>query len=313
MEIKNKKARSILVTGSSGCLGNPLAQRLAKEGHKVVGLDVKSPENDPTLFTALTGNVCDGHLINRLFEAHDFDAVVHCGGISGAMVAPNDPYKNCEINIFGTVHLLEAARVHGVTRFIFCSAASAYGNSGSEPIAEDAPLRPVSVYGATKAACDVLVRAYRLQHGLDGVSLRIGGPVYGPGRRTESVIRTMLEAALTGRPLRLPGSGGQRMQYVYDADVVNALHAVLDAETLPLTAYNVSGPGTYSVEEIAAIIKELVLSAQISFEGDGQGLGYERGPLDYTAAERDFGYRPQFDMQRGIAAYLEWMRSRRSS
>ncbi len=302
------KRKSILVTGSSGCLGYPLACRLAQEGRTVVGLDLNPPGTRPAPYFVVTGNVGDPHLIYRLFDEHKFDGVVHCGGISGQMVHADDPYKNCEVNIFATAHLLEAARKRQVSRLVYCSSQAAYGETGREATAENTAFQPMTVYGATKAACDGLVRAYRLQHGLDGVSLRIGR-VYGPGRRTYSLIRTLLDAAISGQPLRLSGSGGQALQYVYDADISNALYLALDAAALPLTSYNVSGPGSYTAGQIGEIIRKLVPSANISFEGDGGGLGYERGPLDYSAAKRDLGYQPQYDMQRGIATLLEALRA----
>lgn len=299
----------ILVTGSGGCLGAPLAVQLAREGLTVVGLDVVSP-GAARAFEAVTGDVCDAHLVHRLFLRHRFDAVVHCGGISGQMVAPDDPHRNCHVNIGGTVNLLEAARMHGVARFVYCSSQSAYGEALGPTVSEDAPFRPTTVYGATKAACDALVRAYRTQHGVDAVALRIGR-VYGPGRRTESVILTMLEAALAGRRLVLPASGGHGIQYVYDADIVSALHAALLAERPLAPAYNVSGPGCHTGEEIAAMIRAHVPAAEFAFEAGRVSAGTHLGAmLDYSAAVRDLGYAPQFDLARGIAAYLEWLRGR---
>ena len=153
------------------------------------------------------------------------------------------------------------------------------------------------------------MRAYRLQHGVNGVSLRIGR-VYGPGRRTESIIRTMLDAALAGTPLRLPASGGQGLQYVYDADIVTALHAALEVESLPLTAYNVCGPGSYNDEELAGLIIALGLATNITFNvpaNGAQGLGYDRGPLDYSAATKHLGYRPQYDMRAGLSGFLDYL------
>lgn len=300
-------ARRVLVTGSSGCLGFPLAARLAKEGRTVVGLDIAPPRLTPP-FAAVGGDVNDVHLLDRLFREHRFEAVVHCGGISGQMVAPQDPFKNCHVNIFGTVHLLETARANGVSAFVYCSSQAAYGSTAASNISEDVAFSPTTVYGATKGACDLLMRAYRDQHGVNTTSLRIGR-VYGPGRRTESLMFTMLEAAFAKRPLRLPASGGRRLQYVYDADIVSALAAALDAGKLPQPAYNVSGPGSYSDEEIAAIVRDLVPGADIAFEGSAKPAGtFVAAPLDYSAAARDFGYAPQYDLPRGLAAYAAWFR-----
>lgn len=304
--------QSVLVTGSSGCLGHPLANRLAGEGRTVVGLDIVAPR-DAGKYGHVLGDVGDRALLDGLFRRHGFDAVVHCGGISGQMVAPDDPYRNCQVNVLGTVHLLEAARVHKVGRFIYSSSQGAYGVEAREPITEDAAFLPVTVYGATKAACDVIARAYRLQHGLPATSLRIGR-VYGPGRRTGSLMTTMVEAAVAGRPLRLPASGERRLQYVYEDDVVTALHQVLLTPDLPLPSYNVSGPGAHSDEEIAAVIRTMVPQADIAFEtvplDDGSFPG---APLDYSAARRDFGYAPQYDLVRGLTAFLASLQNRPGS
>jgi nucleoside-diphosphate-sugar epimerase len=296
-------ARRILVTGADGCLGFPLANRLAQEGRMVVGLDVHDARPG-TEFVKVRGDVRDVSLLAGLFAAHRFDAVVHCGGISGQLVASDDPYGTCEINVFGTVHLLEAARVHKVGRFVYASSQGAYGDSASRAMTEATPFLPVTVYGATKAACDLIVRAYAIQHGLNATSLRIGR-VYGPGRGTPSVIGDMVRAAVAGRPLRLPSSGGRRLQYVYEADIVTALYLALAVESLPLQAYNVSGPGIHSDEEIAALVASLVPGTDITF-GDAplRDGSFPGAPMDYAAATTDFGYAPAYDMARGLADFI---------
>jgi nucleoside-diphosphate-sugar epimerase len=302
----------VLVTGASGCLGRPLANRLAREGRTVIGLDIV-PAGEEVAFTGVTGDVGDAQGLRELFVRYDFDAVVHCGGISGQMVAPDDPYRNCRVNVFGTVELLETARIHKVGRFIYGSSQGAYGTSPRQEIKEETAFLPVTVYGATKAACDLIARAYRLQHGLDVTSLRIGR-VYGPGRRTGSLITTMMKAAVAGRPLRLPASDGRRLQYVYEDDIVTALHQALLAPCLPQPAYNVSGPGSHSDEDIAETVRSLVPGADITFESvpldDGSFPG---APLDCSAARRDFGFAPQYDLDSGLAAFLASLQNRQGS
>jgi UDP-glucose 4-epimerase len=226
------------------------------------------------------------------------------------MVAPNEPYRNCAVNVFGTVHLLEAARQHEVAHFVYSSSQAAYGDATIEPITESTLFQPTTVYGATKGACDLLARSYRVQHGLNTTALRIGR-VYGPGRRTGSLIFSMLDAAVSGRPLSLPASGGRRIQYVYDADIVSALYLALNAGKLPQPAYNVSGPGSYADEEIAAMVRSLFPAAVITFEKPGdRGETVVSAPIVYAQAQRDFGYQPQYEMAQGLAAYADWFRSR---
>lgn len=301
--------RRVLITGSGGCLGRPLARRLATEGRLVVGLDIRR-DGDTGGFEEVVGDVGDMPMLRDLFARHRFDAVVHCGGISGQMVAADDPHRVCLVNVLGTVNLLEAARVARAERFIYCSSQGAYGVAASPTLTEDAPFQPLTVYGATKAAADVIVRAYRLQHGLDATSIRIGR-VYGPGRRTDSLITTMLEAALAGRLLRLPASRGRRLQYVYEDDVVAGLHLALDRQGLPQPSYNLSGPGRHTDEEIAASIRALLPAAKIGFDDaplkDGTFFSAE---LDCSSAARDFDYRPRYDLARGLAAFIHHLRSR---
>jgi len=274
-----------------------------------VGVDIK-PTPGPAQFEQLQGDVCDPHLLHRLFTLNSFESVVHCGGISGQMVAADDPYKNCQVNVFGTVNLLEVARIHRVKRFVYCSSQGAYGDSATATMTENTTLLPVTVYGATKAACDLILRSYHLQHGLNATSLRIGR-VYGPGRRTGSLITTMIEAAVDGRPLCLPSSGGRRLQYVYESDIVSALYLALNATTLPQIAYNVSGPGSHSDEEIAALIRSLVPHADITFENSRVNDGsFPGAPLDYSAACKDLGYAPQYGLEQGLTAFLASLRSR---
>jgi UDP-glucuronate 4-epimerase len=301
---------SVLVTGSSGCLGRSLANRLAGEGRKVIGLDIVGASGI-IAFEQVIGDVCDVHLLHRLFSEHAFDAVVHCGGISGQMVAADDPYKNFHVNVFGTVNLLEVSRAHKVERFIYSSSQGAYGDAASGTIAEDTPFLPVTVYGATKGACDLMARAYSIQHGLNSTSLRIGR-VYGPGRRTSSLITTMMEAAVSRQKLRLAGSGGLRVQYVYEADIVSALYLSLKAASLPQPSYNVSGPGSYSGDELAAMIRSLVPAADIEFEGTKvDDSSFSGRLLDYSAAHRDFGYAPEYTVETGLSGFLAELQSRK--
>ena len=118
----------------------------------------------------------------------------------------------------------------------------------------------------------------------------------------------MVEGAVAGRTARLAPSGGNRYQYVYRDDIVAALKAALDAEALPETAYNVSGAGEYTVEEVAGIVRAVIPEADIRFDGSVADGAYRREPLDTTAIERDLGWKASFDLHRGIAAYVDWAR-----
>ncbi len=294
-------------------LGRPLAQRLAAEGRTVVGFDMALPPGGDPGFTVEIGDLRDGKAVSTLFSRHGFDGVVHCGGISGPMVAPQQPLDVCETNISATAQLLELARKGPVTRFVHCSSIAAYGAAaGARIISEDGAFRPTDVYGATKAAGDALVHAYREEHGLDGIALRIAR-VYGPGRTTSSFVKTLIEDALSNRPTKAPGDGTDRYQYVHRNDVVSALALALDAPRPPLAAYNIGNQETTSDEEVAEIVRDLIPDADIEFLSSSSAPGEARQPMDITAAQGDLGYAPTVNMRAGVTMYVEWFREQTKS
>ena len=212
-------SETVLVTGSSGFIGFAVARALAETGRDVVGLDPVSPADEIPGVTAIGERLGDVRQMSELLRTRKIDTVVHTGGVSGPMLARDDPYSVCEANVIGTVNLIEAARLHRVRRFVTCSSAAAFGNTPPAPVPDDAPLRPINVYGATKGAGDLILAAYRAQHDLDGISLRLSS-VYGPGRQTDCAIRTMLSNALAGRPTRFDWGIGHRRHYLFVSDAV---------------------------------------------------------------------------------------------
>ena len=303
-------SRSVLVTGSSGFIGIPVVGGLVERGWRVIGLDPLPAPQETTGFEAITGDLGDVHRIYRLLKRGAVDTVIHCGAISGPMLARDDPFLICDANIIGTIHLLEASRMMGVERFVYCSSAAAYGDTPPAPVPDDAPLRPTDLYGATKAACDLILDAFRRQYALDAVSLRIANG-YGPGRRTRCAIRTMLVDALEGRPTHFDWGADQCRPYLYIDDAVDAVLAAATAPPAPQPAYNIAGPEFVPMTRIGEIVERLVPGAGITFEPGLDRLGYQRDALDISAAARDLGFIPRVSIEDGVEKYLEWMRDRR--
>ena len=289
-------------------IGSELATRLSLQGRKVIGFDIKplSPQTD--LYETVEGDLTNIQNISKLFKNYNFDGIIHCGGISGPMVKPEDPATVCAINIDATIHLLEAARQYKVERFVYCSSISAYGGVSLDTVSEDRSFRPTDVYGATKAACDVLVHAYRVEHNLSGVALRIGR-VYGPGRTTESLISTLISDALGGRSSRPPGDGSSRYHYIYRDDVISAIILALDAGCNISSAYNIAGHDIASDLEVANIVTSFLPNSNISFGSHDGNIITKRPFLDISAAKRDLKYLPKFNLNSGISAYIKWMKN----
>ena len=184
---------NVLVTGGAGLIGMAVRPDLAARGHRVTAIDVADfGRHDADLVNL---GFDDRAALDALITARGIDAIVHCGAISGPMMAKGDPLKIVRFNIDATALLLDLARVHRMRRFVFCSSISVYGDVGPGLITEATPLRPTSVYGASKVACEQLIRGFATEYGVDGVSLRIAR-VYGPYRR--AVLGIVALALLAG-------------------------------------------------------------------------------------------------------------------
>jgi UDP-glucuronate 4-epimerase len=301
--------QNVLVTGSTGFVGLPLADRLVDEGCAVVGYD-PVPAPDGHEFETVRGDLQDVHQIYRLLDHYDIDTIIHSGAVSGSMLLRDDPYRIAQLNMFGTTHLIEAARASGVPKFVYISSSSAYGNTPPGPVDVDAPMRPGSVYSATKGAGDLLVMAYRNQFEMNIVSLRIGG-LYGPGRRTWCVIKTMVENAVAGKPTHFDWGADQSRIHLYIDETVEAILRVAQApEQSPQAIYNVTHPDLVALPRIAEIVKEQMPGTEVTFEPGGSELMYKREPFDVTATARDFNFSPEIYIEDGIARYLAWEKAR---
>lgn len=299
---------TILVTGASGFIGHRVAARLHADGRPVIGLDRRPPPPGGAPFAFHEADVNDVHRLHAAVRGRELDAIVHCGGLSGLMVGRDNPFMICETNVRGTAHVLELARQLRPRRIVFCSSISAYGETPPDAVVtEEMPLRPTTVYGASKAAGEAILGAYVAEHGVDAVALRITH-VYGPGRETECFIRQLLEAAAARRPTRLPHPWRSRRQYVHVTDVVDAIGLALAADALPRRAYNV-GPGRqHTLGEVAETVKRVVGPVDVDFDDAREPSEYRCGLLDVSAAARDLGYRPKVELEAGIAAYAAALR-----
>lgn len=300
----------VMVTGAAGFLGGAVCGLLESRGTPVLALDreTRSEEGHPIVACDVT----DIHRLHALAAENPVLGVIHCGAFSGPMVARETPYAMVQVNIVGTANMLELARIHRIPRFVFCSSASAYGNTPGAPVPEDVALQPTSVYGASKVAGEQLVATYARQYGVDGVCLRLAW-IYGPRRTTDCVIRTMLQNALDRRPTRVPYGRDFHRQFIHVEDAARALVAALDRPRLPRTTYTVTG-GTYvTLGEVGEIVRKLVPGADIELEAGPDPVDDLQQRFDISAVQRDLGFVPQLGLEEGIRAYADWLARTRHS
>ncbi|MFL2540907.1 MAG: NAD-dependent epimerase/dehydratase family protein [Candidatus Latescibacterota bacterium] len=303
-------SKTILITGACGLVGAPLTKFLTDRGDRVIGLDPAEFPEELSYFTHIREGFGDYDMLAALLGDHDVTKIVHAGGISGPMLARDKPHHINKVNLISTIDLAEAAYRQGIKRFVYCSSGSAYGETSASPVTEDTAFRPTSVYGATKAASDLVLKAYRDEYNLDVTSLRYSS-VYGPRRSTDCAIRTMIEDALAGLPTKLDWGAGEFWPFVYVSDIVDATVAALDAPKTSQYAYNVAGPDMPAVQRIAELVFESFPNACIELGSNPRRD--KRGRFDMSAAAHDLNWTPKWNIERGVKAYIEWFLSKRIS
>lgn len=307
---------SVLVTGGAGFLGAHLVRALALRGDRVVAYDnglTGTPRSLADLegkVALVDGDVTDLSHLCRTVQQHGVDQIIHGAAISSMLPSIQRPAQAVQVNIAGSVNVLETMRLFPIERCLHISSEETYGEARGEPIREDQHLDPVTPYGATKVAVEHLGRSYRRFFGTCVFHVRTSY-VYGSGLPRPRPPKTFIEDALAGRPTVLPSGAEQRADYTYIRDFVAGTIALLDCPEPRHDAYNIAGGHGVTLKELAAVVEGLIPGARIEL-GPGPleympGIRYPRkGTLDIRRAREDFGYNPQYDLRRGLAEYIAW-------
>lgn len=285
----------VLVTGGSGFIGSRLVATLLDEKAEVVVADLK-PYPDPAVRT-VTGDLCDPRVREEALTT-GLDGVVHLAAVTSVLRSVQDPAGVYRLNVDASAGLLELARERGVPRFLFASTNAVTGDVGSAPISERVPPRPLTPYGATKAAVEMLLNAYADSYGLAAAALRFAN-VYGPGMlHKDSFVPRLMRAAAAGGGVQVYGDGGQLRDYVHVDDVVQAvLLAWRTGHTGPL----VVGSGrSVSVNDLIETARR-VTGAPIPAEHVPAKSGEMPAVVLDISAARKLGYEPRHDLTSGMS------------
>jgi len=234
-----------------------------------------------------------------------FDRVLHAGGISGFMVETGNPQRIFDVNVAGTMAVLDMVRRMACRRLVLCSTLMVYGpDDGPSAEHEESEYpRPISVYGGSKLAIEGLMHAYAAQYGVDAVALRFTH-VYGPGRTTECFVREMLAAATQRRPCRIPQASGSLRQYVHIDDVTESIALAMDASALRSRVFNISADEIHTLAEVAREVRTVTGSLDVSFDEARDLPNYRIGKLSIRSARDELRYRPRLPLTQGLRQYL---------
>lgn len=304
----------VLVTGGAGFIGANLVRHLAGRGHDCVVLDDLSTGAEVYLtggprVELVRGSVLDAAVLTGLVEGTQ--AVVHLAGITGVPLSLRDPRRTHDVNVNGTINVLEAARAAGGRHVLFASSAAVYGQDPSQPQHEDLPVAPTTPYAASKLAAEQYVLAYADSFGLDVLALRffnIYGPLQVPGHGYAAVIPAFLDAALRGDPLQVHGDGEQTRDMTFVGTVVDVLTTAIEGCVTAPTPVNLASGQRHSVTELVAALASL-LGGPLQVERHDARLGDVRhSSADLTRLRELFPDLQPTDLHEGLRQTLAWYR-----
>lgn len=291
-----------LIIGGNGLVGTRLVKYLCEMGEEVISFSAHAPAQEVKGCVYVQGDVTEYGTLNMLLKNYPVERILHNAAVSHPKLFRDNPYKIYRTNVLGTMISLEAARNYGISRYLYMSSGAVYGNISMDTVTEEVPMHAENPYGATKVACEELVRNY----GLDAASLRIGF-VYGPGRKYECPINQILTDCMKKGEVNWEHGRDQKLDYIYLEDCVKAIAAIAMAEKLPHTEYNVGGGEIVPYTRVIQKAEKLYPQVKISI-GDGD-LGYDNlGALSVERAAKDFGWRPEVCIEEGMERYNDWLK-----
>jgi UDP-glucuronate 4-epimerase len=310
----------IFVTGGAGFIGSHLCESLIREGFSVICFDNFDSFYDPNIkirnveritklfphnFEVIPGDIRNPQHLRESFQKNHIDWVIHLAAMAGVRPSIKNPLIYQDVNIRGTIVLLEVCKEFGIKDFIFASSSSVYGESQRIPFSEkDLDLQPISPYGVTKRAGELICYSYHYLYGMNIACLRIF-TAYGPRQRPEMAIHKFTRMIDRGEIIPIYGDGSSRRDYTYIDDLIDGILK---------TIYHHKGYEIYNLGESQTIsLKELIYLIEEAFGKKAHIEMLEPQPgdvsityADISKAEKMLGYRPRIKIEEGIKRFVEW-------
>jgi len=308
----------ILVTGVAGFIGSHLGEKLLSMGHTVIGIDNFDPFypkkfkvenlkllNNSSQFSFFEEDIRNRSSITTIFESNKIDVVIHLAAKAGVRPSIDNVGEYYEVNINGTVNLLECMRQNGVSKFIFASSSSVYGNNKKVPFSEiDSVDHPISPYASTKKSGELLCHVYSHLYRFDISCLRFF-TVFGPRQRPDLAIHKFTRLIDLDKPLPFFGDGSTARDYTYIDDIIEGIVCSLN-KLEGFHIYNLGESRVITLNELIKTIenilnKEAILDKQPLQPGDVQQTF-----ADITKARKELGYNPKYNLESGIQEFVNW-------
>ncbi len=313
----------ILVTGAAGFIGSHLCERLLTDGAEVVGLDNFDEFYSPAIkrsniaeclehksFTLIEGDIRDVECVAGVLSRSDINTIVHLAARAGVRPSIEQPLLYQDVNINGTMVLLEAAKEYGIRKFIFASSSSVYGNNKKVPFAEtDNVDFPISPYAATKKAGELICHTYHHLYDMDIMCLRFF-TVYGPRQRPDLAIHKFARLIEADKPIPVFGDGSMRRDFTYIDDIIQGVMGAIE-HCEGYEIYNLGESRPVRLDELIGEIEKALGKKAIINRQPVQPGDVIQTYADVAKAKAKLGYNPQTDIAEGLRIFVEWFRGKR--
>lgn len=308
----------VLVTGGAGFIGSHFCERLIQNGHQVVCLDNFNDYYNPEIkhqniasilnhshFHLIEGDILNQDLLSRMAAKHRFDVVVHLAARAGVRPSIQQPLLYQQVNVEGTMNLLEFCRQQGIHKMVIASSSSVYGGNTKVPFSEDDPVNhPISPYAATKRACELLAYTYHILHGLSVTCLRFF-TVYGPRQRPDMAIHKFTRLIHAGDPVPFFGDGSSRRDYTYITDIIQGVEEAV-ARCNGYHIYNLGESKTIQLTDLIRLIEKALEKKAIIKQMPDQPGDVPATYADISRAQSDLSYRPEVPVEEGVSRFVSW-------
>jgi UDP-glucuronate 4-epimerase len=307
----------ILVTGGAGFIGSHLVEKLLATGHEVSILDDFNDFYDPQIkranIAAVAGHVAihrvdlrDSAAVNSVFHREKFDSIAHLAARAGVRPSIRQPQLYYDTNVDGTLHLLEAARLTGIERFIFASSSSVYGVSKTVPFSESLHLtQTISPYAATKIAGEFLGSTYSHLYRMRVVALRFF-TVYGARQRPDLAIHQFTKRINAGEPIDQFGDGTTRRDYTYIDDIIQGVMAAFEYQGPLFDIFNLGESETIQLKDLIAAIEKTLGKEAIINQMPEQPGDVPVTCADISKARKLLNYNPTTPLSAGLPKFVDW-------
>lgn len=314
--------KKALVTGAAGFIGSHLCERLLREGWDVAGLDnfdsfysrkIKESNISNCLsdknFELIEGDIRDAKCVDGLCSREKFDIIIHLAAKAGVRPSIKDPIGYADVNINGTLVMLEAAKKFDIKKFIFASSSSVYGNNKKVPFSESDNVDfPISPYAATKKACELICHTYSHLYDIDMTCLRFF-TVYGPRQRPDLAIHKFAKLIESAQSIPVFGDGSMRRDFTYIDDIIDGvMRAVKNCEGYEI--YNLGESRPVRLDELIRAIEEALGKKAIINRLSVPPGDVKQTYANITKAKEKLGYNPQTEISDGLAEFVKWLRCR---